>query len=179
MGLCVYLVTQLLPTLCKPMDCSLPGSSAPGILQARILEWVAISYSRGSSQTRDWTWVSCFAGGGFFTGRATRETPWMGLVPLKEAPESSLPPPTTLDHEKSETGKGVLTWHAVTWPTISSLQDCKTKITVVYKLSNLWYFVTAAQTDQNINNKLTNQVWCCWIGKTTELGSKPSALTSS
>jgi len=41
------------------MDCSLPGSSVYGILQARILEWVAIPFSRGSSWPRDWTWVSC------------------------------------------------------------------------------------------------------------------------
>ena len=40
-------------TLCDPMDCSPPGSSVPGILQPRILEWVAISFSRGSSQSRD------------------------------------------------------------------------------------------------------------------------------
>ena len=44
--------------LCDPMDCSLPGSSVHGILQTRILEWGAISSSRGSSQPRDWTWVS-------------------------------------------------------------------------------------------------------------------------
>ena len=44
--------------LCDPMDCSLSGSSLHGILQARILEWVAISFSRGSSQPRDQTWVS-------------------------------------------------------------------------------------------------------------------------
>ena len=43
------------PTLCDPVDCSLPGSSVHGILQARILEWVAITFSRGSSRTRDWT----------------------------------------------------------------------------------------------------------------------------
>ena len=42
-------VTQLCPTLCNPVDCSPPGSSVHGILQARILEWVAISFSRGSS----------------------------------------------------------------------------------------------------------------------------------
>ena len=41
------------------MDCSPPGSSVHGILQVRILEWVAISFSRGSSQPRDWTSVSC------------------------------------------------------------------------------------------------------------------------
>ena len=44
---------------CDPMDCSLPGSSVLRISQAGILEWVAISFSRGSSQPRDWTWVSC------------------------------------------------------------------------------------------------------------------------
>ena len=46
-------VAQLCLTLCDPMDCSLPGSSIHGIFQARILEWVAISFSRGSSQPRD------------------------------------------------------------------------------------------------------------------------------
>ena len=56
-------------TLCDPMDCSPSGSSVHGILQARILEWVAISYSRGSSWPRDWTQVSCGSctAGGFFT----------------------------------------------------------------------------------------------------------------
>ena len=56
------LFAQSCPTLCDPMDCSLPGSSVHGILQARILEWVAISFSRGSSQPRDQTRVSCIAG---------------------------------------------------------------------------------------------------------------------
>ena len=54
-------VAQSCPTLCDPMDCSLPGSSVHGILQARILEWVAISFSRGSSRPRDWTRVSRIA----------------------------------------------------------------------------------------------------------------------
>ena len=55
-------VAQSCPTLCNPMDCSLPGSSVHGILQARILEWVAISFSRGSSRPRDRTQVSCIVG---------------------------------------------------------------------------------------------------------------------
>ena len=59
------LVTQSNPTLSDPMDCSLPGSSVHGILQARILEWVAISF-RGSSWPRDWTWVSSIAGRFFY-----------------------------------------------------------------------------------------------------------------
>ena len=45
----MFKVTQSCPTLCDPVDCSLPGSSIDGILQARLLEWVAISFSRGSS----------------------------------------------------------------------------------------------------------------------------------
>ena len=53
---------QTCPTLCDPMDYSLPGSSVQGILQARILEWVAISFSRVSSPPRDQTWVSSTAG---------------------------------------------------------------------------------------------------------------------
>ena len=56
------------------MDCSLPGSSVHGIFQARILEWVSISFSRRSSQPRDWTWVFCIAGR-HFTIWATREAP--------------------------------------------------------------------------------------------------------
>ena len=50
---------QSCPTLCDPLNCSLPGSSIHGILQARILEWVAISFSRGSSWPRDSTCISC------------------------------------------------------------------------------------------------------------------------
>ena len=68
------LVAQSRLILCDPMDCSPPGSSVHGILQARILKWVAISYSRGSSPPRDWTRVSCIAGR-FFTVWTTREAP--------------------------------------------------------------------------------------------------------
>ena len=59
-------------TLCDPMDCSPPGSSAHGILQARVLGWVATPFSRGSSQPKDLTRVSCITGG-FINICATRE----------------------------------------------------------------------------------------------------------
>ena len=60
-------VAQSYPTLCDPMD-----HTVHGILQARILEWVSFPFSRGSSQPRDWTQVSCIVGG-FFTSWGTRE----------------------------------------------------------------------------------------------------------
>ena len=72
---------------CDPMDCSLPGSSVHGISQARILEWVAISLSRGSPQPRNQTWVSCIAGG-FFTNWATRKS-WFRRLNLNRLLASS------------------------------------------------------------------------------------------
>ena len=72
-------VTQSCPTLCDPMDCSLPHSSVHGIFQARVLEWVAISFSRGSSRPRDRTGVSRVVSR-HYTVWATREvlTLWRG-----------------------------------------------------------------------------------------------------
>ena len=72
-------IAQSCLTLCDPMDCSPPGSSLHGILQARILEWVAIPFSRGSSQPRDWTQVSRIAGR-HFNLWATREVPGDGIL---------------------------------------------------------------------------------------------------
>ena len=72
---CMYVccVCSSRPTLCDPMDCnSPPGSSVHGLFQARILEWVAYPFSRGSSQPRNQIQVSCIAGR-FFTVWATRQ----------------------------------------------------------------------------------------------------------
>ena len=66
-------VAQSCLTLCNPMDCNLPGSFVHGIFQARILEWVAISFSRESSRAKDRTQVSHIACRLFTTG-ATRES---------------------------------------------------------------------------------------------------------
>ena len=76
------LVIQLCPTLWDPIDCSPTGSFVHGIFQARILEWFAISFSRGSSWPRIQTWVSCIAGR-FFIVWATREAVngWPSLNP--------------------------------------------------------------------------------------------------
>ena len=60
------IISEETELFCDPMDCSLPGSSVHGIFQARVLEWLVISFSRGSSQPRDRTLLSCIAGR-FFT----------------------------------------------------------------------------------------------------------------
>ena len=70
------------------MDCSLPGFSIHGIFQSRILEWVAISFSRGSSQPRDGTWVSLIVGR-HFSVWATREVKHFYRDP--KAPDNTLP----------------------------------------------------------------------------------------
>ena len=63
---------NMCPTLCDLVDCSPPGSSIHGILYTRILEWIAIPFSRESTQLRDQTWVSCIPGR-FFIAWANRE----------------------------------------------------------------------------------------------------------
>ena len=83
------LVTQSCLTLCNPMDCSLPGSSVHGILQARILEKGAIPFSRGSSTPMKRTQVSCTAGK-FFSIWATRKLLSSKLIMCKMFPVTSI-----------------------------------------------------------------------------------------
>ena len=86
------LSAQLCPALCDLMDCSPSGASVHGVLQARIMKWVAILFSRGYSQPGDLSQFSCIAGR-FFTVCATREA-LNGLYPLgvkkKKEPKKSL-----------------------------------------------------------------------------------------
>ena len=86
MGSACMHVKSLQPCLilCNPLDYNLPGSSVHGILQARILEWGAIPFSKGSSQPRNRTRVSCIVGT-FFTIWAIREAPWWEVLLLYEA----------------------------------------------------------------------------------------------
>ena len=81
-GTCVCVESlQVCLTLCDPMNCSLPGSSVHGILQSRILDWVAMPTSRGSSQPRDQTHISCVScfADGVFTVNTTREALKSGI----------------------------------------------------------------------------------------------------
>ena len=90
---CVCSVVQLCLTLCNPMDCSLPGSSVHGIFQARILERVAISSSRGSSWPRDQTCISCIC-----IGRRIfyHSTTWGSSVCMSVLISQFVPPPCSL-----------------------------------------------------------------------------------
>ena len=86
------LVAHLCLTLCNPTDCSMLDSSVHGILQAKILEWVAVSFSRGSSQPKDETWVSCVScmAGRLFTGShksCSRSAPGEKQGPALMAPD--------------------------------------------------------------------------------------------
>ena len=99
---CPY--AQLCPTLCDPMDCSPPGSSVHEIIQARILEWVAIFSSRGSFLPRDRNFVSCISSvstGRFFTAAppgkpmfgSVRMQKWIqGMVPHSSSPHGLTQP---------------------------------------------------------------------------------------
>ena len=87
----VCLVAKLSQTLCDPVDCSLPGSSVHGISQARILEWVAISFSSWSSKCRDQTSVSCI-GRPILYHWTTRETSQWHVTRTKDSKKLCVPP---------------------------------------------------------------------------------------
>ena len=97
-------VAQSCPTLCDPVDCGLPDSSVHGILQARVLEWGATAFSRGSSQPRDQTQVSRI-GGRRFKLWATREAPSMCHRPTSMLSACELP--------SCYTGVGFIIWLAL------------------------------------------------------------------
>ena len=78
--MCVCVCAQSCPTHCDSMNYSPPGFAVHGLLQARILKWIAISSSRGSSWPQDWALISCIScfAGGLFTTNATWEAPLLG-----------------------------------------------------------------------------------------------------
>ena len=112
-------VAQSCPTLCDPMDCSLPGSSIHGIFQARVLDWIAISFSRRSSWLRDWTRVS-HSVGRHFTIWATREaaashrtTRWVEQLSSRRSRNENLhpKPQSQLWHDIQKTASHTRSMH--------------------------------------------------------------------
>ena len=132
-------VTQSCPTLCDSMNCSPPGFSVHGILQVRTLKWVAVPFSRGSSQTRDQTQVSGIAGR-FFTIWATRETlqrmyaaKLLQLCPTLCNPVDGNPPGSPVP--------GILQARTLEWVAISFSNAWKWKMKVK-SLSRVWLLAT-------------------------------------
>ena len=124
------------------MDCNSPGSSVRGISQARILEWVTISSSRGSSRSRDWTCDSCVSciSGGFFTHWAIKEALW-GYTPQINN-ESALCNPCC--------------------PPITLLVDVTMRLSSVQSLSRVWLFVTPWTAARQASPSITNSWnYCC------------------
>ena len=121
------LVAQSCPTLCNPMDCSPPGPSVHGIIQERILEWVATPFSRGSSPPRDRTQVSHVAGR-FFTIWATREERWYRWSYVKSRNRDTDTENNSMDIKRGKAGG--MDWEIGTdicsAATAKSLQLCPT-----------------------------------------------------
>ena len=121
---------------CNPMDCSPPGSSVHRILQVRVLEWIAISFSKGSSWPSDWTRVS-YVAGRFLTNWATREAA-AAAKSLQSCPtlcnpiDGSPPGPAV---------PGILQARALEWVAISSSNAWKWKVKVKW-LSRVWLLAT-------------------------------------
>ena len=113
-------VAQSCPTLCDPMDCSLPGSSVRGILQARVLEWVAVSFSRRSSQPRDRSRVSHIAAA---AAKSLQSCPTL-CDPIDGSPPGSPVP-------------GILQARTLEWVAISFSNAWKWKVKVK-SLSCVW-----------------------------------------
>ena len=114
--LCAYVFScSIILTLWNPIDCKWPGSSVHGILQARILEWVAMPFSRGSSQPRDRSQVSCIVGGFFAPDQFSRSVMSNSLRP-HEVQHVSLPCPPPAPRACSNS----CPWSQWCHPTISS-----------------------------------------------------------
>ena len=134
---------QSCPSLCDPMDASPPGSSVHGILQARILQWVAMSSSRGSSHPRDQTCISYFSpalAGRFFITRATWEAHsiWRNLIFVREHSWN----PLGEEDIVKQTVQDVAVWRG------AMFSACDTPI-----VSVKWYWIWQWSADQHI----------CWI----------------
>ena len=149
---------------CDPLDCSLPGSSIHGIFQARILEGVAISFSRRSSRPRDWTWVSHIVGR-HFTIWATREVLDQLRQHIKKQRHyfankvlshqgygffSSHVWMWQLDYKESWVLKDWCFWTVVLEKTLENLLDCKEIQPVHPKGDQSWVFIGRTDVEAEI-----------------------------
>ena len=129
-------VAQSCLTLCDPVDCSPPGSSIHEILQARILEWVAISFSRGSSQPRDRTQVFRIAGRRFNLW-ATRG--WFCIGLILSGPMTLVPSDMIRPRYLTDCWQRILEWIAISFSRGSSHPRDRTRVSCIAgRRFNLW-----------------------------------------
>ena len=135
--MCESEVAQLCPPLCDSVDCSPPGSSIHGILQARVLRWVSIPFSRGSSQSRDWTQVSRIVGRRFNLW-ATREAPNMMNISRRREGQRRLACHSPWGYKESETTEQLHTKPLTVWITINCGKFWKRWYLVFWKYQTTW-----------------------------------------
>ena len=148
------------------MDCSPPDSSVHGISQARILEWVAIPFSRGSSWPRDWTEIPCTAGR-FCTLWATSEAHRLGLITIAAAAKLLQSCPTLCDPiDSSPLGSsvpGILQARILEWVAISLSSAWKWKVKVK-SLSRAWLLAASWTAAHQAPPSLGFSRQECWSG---------------
>ena len=159
----LVLVAQSCLTLCNPMDCSLPGSSVHGIFQARILEWVVISFSRGSSRPRDRTRVSLIVGRRFTLCSILKGSQGYGF-------SSSHVWMWELDHRESWALKNWCFWTVVLEKTLESPLDCKEIQPVHPKGNQSWLFIGRTDADAETPIHWIPDVKDWLIGKALDAG---------
>ena len=180
--MCCVLSSSCL-TLSNPTNCSLPASLSMGILPARILEWVAMPFSRGSSQPRDWTQVSHIAGR-FFTIWATREAHQVLAATAAKSLQSCPTLPTIDGSPPGSPVPGILQARTLEWVAISFSSAWKWKVKVK-SLSRVrlsaapWTAAYQAPPSMGFSRQeywsgvpLCKQVFCLWLE--TLLKSIPS-----
>ena len=143
-------------TLCDPIDSSPHVSSLPGILQARMLEWVTVPSFRGSSQPRNWTQVS-YNAGGFFTLQVTAAAAAKSLqsCPTLCDPIDGSPPGSTIP--------GILQARTLEWVAISFSSACKWKVKV-RSLSRVLLFTTPWTVAYQAPLSMGFSRWEYWSG---------------
>ena len=163
-------VAQSCLTLCNPVDCSLPGFSVHGILQARTLEWVAISFSRGSSPPRDQTRVSRIGGRRFnlwATRRRWQFSSWAGKIPWWR--EWQLTPvflPGRSHRQRSLAGYSPWGWESVGYDSASKQQTTTSvKFHLLHILDSTCYcqFAYSCISGWVISYVLSCFILCVWI----------------
>ena len=155
---CYCLVVKLCPTLRDPVDCTPQVSSVHGISQARILEWVAVSFSRASSQSRDWTSISCSAGGFFTTEPPVKSKKEMVKLEVTQSCPALCDPMDYTVHGIFHAE--ILEWVAIPFSRGSSQPRDRTQVSlIVGRFFTSWATRQAIKEMVILANRLNRLLW--------------------